>query len=125
MLSAQAMAQIEPVTRVDHDLLAWLFEILQKKHASLEAEEVEENSVYTTVTLSLPNASFTPRQVQELFSPSTVDPDFLLCRQIIREAGEATRARRCGIQARIDESHQTIIEIILTKAIWKNLKSLL
>ena len=125
MLSAQAMAQIEPVTRVDHDLLAWLFEILQKKHASLEAEEAEENSVYTTVTLSLPNASFTPRQVQELFSPSTVDPDFLLCRQIIREAGEATRARRCGIQARIDENHQTIIEIILTKAIWKNLKSLL
>ena len=123
MLSAQAMAQIEPVTRVDHDMLAWLFEILQKKHATLEGEQSDDSGVYTTVTLSVPDASFTPQQVQELFTPSTVDPDFLLCRQIIREAGEATRARRCGIQARIDENGKTIIEIILTKAIWKNLKS--
>lgn len=123
MLSAQAMAQIEPVTRVDHDMLAWLFEILQKKHATFEGEQLDDSGVYTTVTLSVPDASFTPQQVQELFTPSTVDPDFLLCRQIIREAGEATRARRCGIQARIDENGKTIIEIILTKAIWKNLKS--
>ena len=125
MLSAQAMAQIEPVTRVDRDLLVYLFDILQKKHATLEGEELEENGVYTTLTLSVPNTSFTPQQVQELFTPSSVDPDFLLCRQIVREAGEATRARRCGIQARVDEQGRIIVELILTKAIWKNLKSLL
>ena len=58
----------------------------------------------------------------DLFSPLTCDIRFLLCKQIVREVGEVTNARACGIQAVEGQEESTIIEIILTKSIWRNLK---
>ena len=125
MLSAQAMMQVKPVTRVDTDLLLYLFEILRKKGGVLrgERENVEDKRLeYSTIIISLPTLTLTPYQAAELFSPSTIDSDFLLCRQIVREAGEVTGARRCGIQTVVGDDGKTVIEIILTNAIWKSLK---
>ena len=54
---------------------------------------------YIIVTVPLPGLSLTPVQCRQLFTPATVDVRFLLCRQIIRELGENTHARACGIEA--------------------------
>ena len=59
--------------------------------------------------------NLTQEQCEQLFSPSTVNVQFLICRQIIREIGEATNARGCGIQARKDNKN-VIIDITIIRS---------
>ena len=46
----------------------------------------------------------------DLFSPSTENIPFLLCRQIVRDMGEATNARGCGITTiKSDKGYATLV----------------
>lgn len=126
ILSAQATRQTEGIRRMDKDLLAYLFDLLRKisNSKTLRFEETETDKLYMTVEIALPSVLLTEKQRAELFTPLTCDLRYLLCRQIIREIGELTNARGCGIVA-AEGSEGTIIKITLTKTIWKISKSLL
>ena len=47
-----------------------------------------------------------------LFTPYTPDVRFLLCRQIVREMGEATNQRACGLSAHVHKEG-TLIETVM------------
>ncbi|MBR5061407.1 MAG: DUF5112 domain-containing protein [Prevotella sp.] len=124
MLSAQAMRQLIGFVRVDNDMLNYLFDILQKGNGGEKPaiEALEKDDKYVTVKVSMPHLQLTEEQCDALFTPSTVDVSYLLCRQIIRDIGEATNARGCGIQAHLGENGNVETEITITKNIWNRLK---
>ena len=123
LLSAQAMRQIEGNIKYDIDLIHYLFEILNKVCGCLlrEAKIVEKDDRYVVITQRVNSLSLTDDQCRLLFTPMTCDIRFLLCKQIIREVGEVTNLRACGIQA-LRRASTVEIEIIMPKRIWKNLK---
>ena len=49
----------------------------------------------------------------QLFTPLTHEMKYLLCRQIVREIGEVTYLRGCGISAISSASGKLMIEIVL------------
>jgi hypothetical protein len=49
----------------------------------------------------MPQLRLTPEQAADLFSPSKAHIPFLLCRQIVRDHGDATNRRGCGIRAEV------------------------
>ena len=53
------------------------------------------------------------KQCAELFTPASVNIEYMLCRQIVREIGEATNLRGCGIQALHNFSGGVDIELKL------------
>lgn len=123
ILSSQAMLQIEGMARVDNDMIKYLFEILQKLNGDekLEWNAQNRDDKHVILTTSMRNIELSELQCQQLFSPLTVNVQYLLCRQIVRDIGEATNARACGISAsKADKG--IIINIILPKDIWKNSK---
>lgn len=123
ILSAQAMRQIDIGKTVDNDMVKYLFEILQRLNGEqkITCEAVDKGDVYICLNVNMTGLALSEEQLADLFTPNTVDMNYLLCRQIVREIGEATNARGCGIQA-IDRQGRIIIEIFLTKRIWKTLK---
>lgn len=124
LLSAQAMRQMEGATRVDKVALDYLNEILKKQNGGEKPilTEQPKGPNYVSLHLAMPNLKLDDEQVTNLFTAETVDIQFLICRQIIRDIGEATNARGCGIAA-LKENGIVIIEIIITQKIWKSLKS--
>ena len=109
--------------KYDIDLIHYLFEILNKVCGCLlrEAKIVEKDDRYVVITQRMNSLSLTDDQCRLLFTPMTCDIRFLLCKQIIREVGEVTNLRACGIQA-LRRASTVEIEIIMPKRIWKNLK---
>ncbi len=102
ILSRQAMNQVLPI-RLDEAMNEYLFEILRKLNKGQEPTRqlsVPEGP-YVRVSLLMTQCSFDGQQCRELFTPHTVDLNFLLCRQIVREMGEATNLRACGIMAEL------------------------
>lgn len=100
ILSLQAMKQICPV-RLDSDLTHYLFDILRKLNQN-EKPPVSlamRDTRYAEATVVMTRLHLTGQQCHDLFTPGTVNLDFLLCRQIAREMGEATNLRACGIAA--------------------------
>jgi hypothetical protein len=51
-----------------------------------------------------------------MFTPYTSDVRFLLCRQIVREMGEATNLRACGLNSVATEKG-TQIEVVMPERI--------
>ncbi|MCR5129836.1 MAG: DUF5112 domain-containing protein [Prevotella sp.] len=132
MLSLQAQRQIEAPVRIDNDMLAILFEILSK-HGGEQPKAVDKESAsrYLQVDVPMPSLQLSAVECQLLFTPLTTNIDFLLCRQIVRELGEATNAHGCGIEALpaasvsdAGQSAGTLIRITLTRQIWNHLKLL-
>ncbi|WP_028909120.1 DUF5112 domain-containing protein [Prevotella sp. AGR2160] len=124
LLSAQAMREVNSYVRYDPSMLTYLFTLL-KQMGGGESEVVEnphQQSNYVHVRVPFPKMSLTEEQCNNLFTPRTVDLRFLLCRQIVREVGEVTNLRGCGISARVGGQGGMNIELILAKQIWKNLK---
>lgn len=80
------------------------------------------NERYVNIKVFMSSMKLNNSQRMDLFTPTTIDIRFLLCKQIVREVGEITNARACGIQAVEGKDGSTIIEIILTKLVWTNLK---
>ncbi len=131
ILSAQAMKEISTVevhcSRIkwygveviaDEEMMRYLLEILHKlsgRHKLDVNASLQENKAYVVYSIVLPDMNLTQEQCEQLFSPSTVNVQFLICRQIIREIGEATNARGCGIQARKDNKN-VIIDITIIRS---------
>ncbi len=100
LLSQQAMKQVG-AARIDADMTRYLFDILKRLNANeMPAVAVSvRDAKYADVTVRMTRLSLSDRQCHDLFTPETVDLDFLLCRQIAREMGEATNLRACGTMA--------------------------
>ena len=133
MLSMQAMRQTEHtrlhLKHLDHDILGdpvligYLFELLRKQSGDrqLDIDYGVKDDRYVVCTVKMPLLRLTEQQAQGLFSPSADNIPYLLCRQIVRDHGEATNRRGCAIRAELAEG---ITQIIITlPRIWTTSKS--
>ena len=112
----QPLAPIPPVAG-DPVMIAYLFDILYSENQNLPlritAEEHQKQYVILHVQLSSMHLS--AEECRELFSPQAQGMMFFSCRQIVRDNGEATNRRGCGIIAKPTEEG-TEIQITLAKA---------
>ena len=72
---------------------------------------------YVEVRIPMPAMNLSEQQAANLFTPSKDNIPFLLCRQIVRDHGEATTRRGCGIRAEVADGITTVI--ILLPAVHK------
>ena len=124
LLSAQAMRQVKIMPRTDPATVSYMLELLCRLNGGRKPTltEVDGGGCYVRLSFTMDSLQLTPQQRQALFTPETVDIQCLLLKQLVREMGEVTNARGCGIDAVADEAGHTIIEIIITKQIWTSLK---
>jgi hypothetical protein len=121
LLSQQAMNQVEGVRLHlqqldngilgDRNLIAFLFEILRKQGGAGKTISRKDDK-YLEVTVPMPRMHLSDEEAQNLFNPQTDHIPYLLCRQIVRDHGEATNRRLCGIWAENTDGI-TNIKIIL------------
>ena len=122
MLNAQSMSQVEKahlhLAQLDHEILGddnlirYLFEILRKESGQreLHVDYIVSDTRYVECRVKMPSLQRT-----DLFTPSqTANIPFLLCRQIVRDHGEATNRRACAIRAE-KEGQGVAIVIILPR----------
>ena len=134
MLSMQAMRQTEHLwlhlKPLEHDimgdavLIGYLFELLRKQSGekTLDVSYQPKDDKYVVCIVRMPQLHLTEQQALTLFTPATADNiPYLLCRQIVRDHGEATNRRGCAIRAEVDEAGLTRIIIILPR-IWNHSK---
>ena len=132
ILSAQAMHQVVP-TKLhlkplphgilgDETLVRYLFEILKKQSGEKrpDIQYLSQEGPYVEVHIPMPQLKLTEEQARDLFTPSKDHLPYLLCRQIIRDHGEATNRRGCGIYATLIEG--TTNMIITLPSVWKTSK---
>ena len=124
ILSEQAMRQIEHVKLHlkplrynilgDKTLIDYLFEILRKQGGGqpLAIEARPKDQRYVELRVPMPALELSEQQAAQLFLPSTENIPYLLCRQIVRDHGEATNRRGCGIWAELIDKQTTIIIIL-------------
>ncbi|MCR4604233.1 MAG: DUF5112 domain-containing protein [Prevotella sp.] len=127
ILSQQAMRQTEHVRLhlqpLDHDILGdgvlidYLFEILRKQSGNkqLDISYQTKDDKYVVSTVHMPLLQLSERQASALFTPANDNIPFLLCRQIVRDHGEATNRRGCAIRAEV-KGNGTDIIIVLPRA---------
>ena len=129
MLSQQAMDQTERsnlhIHRLsngilgDENLISYLFSILRKQGGGKEPSEVLSihNGQYVEITMPMPSLHLSDNEAQALFTPVSIkNIPYLLCRQIVRDHGEATNRRMCGIWAEVRDG-KSFVRIILPAAI--------
>ena len=129
MLSLQAMDQAERtnlhIRRLkngilgDENLIGYLFSILRKQGGGKEPSEVTpvHEGKYVEITMPMPALNLSDSEAQALFTPASVQNiPYLLCRQIVRDHGEATNRRMCGIWAEVRDN-QSLVRIILPAAL--------
>ena len=132
MLSRQAMEQVEGTVKCDRDLLNYLKTLLVGgvKNFSFRIRKEDENHhpaadstsengarVYATCQYILQDVDYDEKKHPHLFTPLTSDMKYLVARQIVREIGETTNLRGCGIQAKPSEEGKLMIEIVLPRKI--------
>ena len=124
MLSAQAMEQVETNLKCDAALKDYLFRLIQetvkdlaKAHGiaitQVKPEIKSVHTAYATCQFVFPGLRYDDSWHHLLFTPLTVDMRFLVCRQIVREMGETTNLRGCGIQAKPSDDGFLLIEVVL------------
>ena len=119
LLSQQAMRQVER-TRLhlkpleggvlgDESLIRYLYEILRKQSGQkkLDLSYTPTGDYYVEVRVPMPGLQLS--NPSDLFTPSKEHIPFLLCRQIVRDHGEATNYRGCGIRAEVVDGITMII----------------
>ena len=121
ILSTQAMRQVDAIRQQvrplllsdvvetkseahllgDSDMMRYLFSILQRQagQEGMTVDVARSEGQYVEVDVLMPGLSLSDRQCMDLFSPSLEHLPYLLCRQIVRDVGEATNARGCGMVA--------------------------
>ena len=122
LLSQQAIRQVERVKlhlqRVtyygydvlgDEHMLRYLFELLKG-----EVSVVVKDEHYLLYTIRRDDLHLTAEEAEHLFTPQANNIPYLLCRQIVRDHGEATNRRGCGIWAEVVDN-VTMIHITLPK----------
>lgn len=109
----------ECILLCDPDMLSYLFDILKKQNSNkkvvLKDVKTTGNNRYAELYLRMDHCRFSEEECEDLFFPSSLHIPFLLCRQIVRDIGEATNFRGCGIRAQKDVDTGT--DIVLTLAI--------
>lgn len=117
MLSAQAMEQVELNVMNDKFLRQYLFDLLTSGAGKVEVR-VEDlpDSPYAVCRVEMLEVDYDEQLHHRLFTPLTHDMKYLLCRQIVREIGEVTNLRGCGISARSSAAGKLMIEIVLPKS---------
>ena len=131
VLSQQALRQTER-TRLhlkplhddilgDETLVRYLFDILRKLAGrKLQPEYTKREGGYVVVRVPMSALKLTESEAADLFTPSKDHLPYLLCRQIVRDLGEATNRRGCGIYATIQDN--TTNMIITLPSVWKSSK---
>ena len=137
ILSQQAMWQLDHVKlhlqALPHEILGdavcveFLFDILRKQSGDgnrLVIDWQSESEQYMRAVVNMPGLKISDDQMQHLFLPGGMDNiPFLICREIVRQHGEATNRHACGIRA--ERTAEDLIQIIIIlPRICKNLKSL-
>lgn len=76
---------------------------LLRKHNGAEEPlmRAECKDGYVTIEATLNNLHTSSEEALTLFSTEHAKPDFLVCRQIVRDCGEMTRHLACGISAHV------------------------
>ena len=99
LLSMQASRQIGIALRPDNDSYNYLAFLLKKinQDKDISWRVVSKDGVHISYMIVLDKINLTPVQLQNIFTPETVDFRFLTCRQLVREIGEWTGLRMCGI----------------------------
>ena len=99
----------------DASMLAFLDEILKKQNKGVQPVYTikERDDRYVTVEAEL--SQFKMKEGEDLFAPATENIPFLLCRQIVRDVGECTNARGCGISTLDKGVEGTSLVITLAK----------
>jgi signal transduction histidine kinase len=101
----------------DENLIAYLFEILRKlaRQKSLHIDYRTKDDNYVVCEVQMPDIPATD------FMPTIQNISYLLCRQIVREHGEATGCRGCGIRSE-NTGYGSLVIITLPKYICKTSK---
>lgn len=126
MLSGQAMQQVEAHVRYDVDMLSYLFEILKKElgQKKLSVEMRPKGDAYVDYVVDIASLVTDEATCKVLFTPLTPRINLLLCRQIVREIGEVTNLRGCGIQAERLGDGKSVVLITLPKSTVSKLREL-
>jgi hypothetical protein len=93
----------------DEHMLRYLFELLKG-----EVSAVVKDEHYLLYTIRRDDLHLTAEEAEHLFTPQANNIPYLLCRQIVRDHGEATNRRGCGIWAEVVDN-VTMIHITLPK----------
>ena len=102
----------------DENLVDYLFETIRKQSGQKTLEpQYTQNGPYVEVRIPLPQLKLSEEQARDLFTPSNEHIPYLICRQIVRDHGEATNRRGCGIYATLIEG--TTNMIITLPSVWK------
>lgn len=127
VLSQQAMRQAEGTALnlkpLHHELLGdetlvrYLFDILRRQSGQnkLDVEYRPYDDHFVEVRVSMPRLQLDADEAARLFEPSADHIPFFLCRQIVREHGEAIHRSDFGIKAELDASGGTIIILKLPR----------
>ena len=128
ILSEQAMEQadrtrlhVKPIRKGDvtilgdENMIRYLFELLRKQ-SKADLQFSQKDDQYVEVRLPMPGLKLTEQQAADLFNPSKEHIPFLLCRQIVRDHGEATNRRACGIRAELTADGTTEVVVTLPSA---------
>lgn len=103
----------------DKILMRHLFDIIQHQNGShpisLRAEFNRQQ--YAELWITAEGLQYSERECAELFTPSTSNIPYLLCRQVVRDCGEATNLRGCGIRAQKEEGKTVLIITLPRKSI--------
>ena len=92
-------------------LIGYLFELLRKqageRHPAIDCQPKGEK--YVECTVSMPHLQLNEQQASLLFTPTIENIPYMLCRQIVRDHGEATNLRGCAIRAELRQGITTIV----------------
>ena len=119
MLSMQAQSQLTANLKINDRLLAYLRELLYRLSTG-ETPSVDMSAVddtYNSYTLKYTNLKLDEVQTRNFFTPLTCNLQALQIRQIVREIGETTGKRGCGVQAIYGKDGNT--EIVMT--LWERI----
>ena len=104
------------------NLIRYLFEIIRKQSGQkkLDIQYSQKDDQYIEVRIPLPQLQLSESEAHDLFTPSNSHIPYLICRQIVRDHGEATNRRGCGIYATVIDG--TTNMIITLPSVWKTSK---
>lgn len=113
VLAQQAMRQLPPI-RLDDEMVDYFFDLLtdvnDRKTPAVISKILDDG--YLKMQCLLSQRHDDEEACRALFTPYTSDVRFLLCRQIVREMGEATSQRACGLSAHVHKEG-TLIEVVM------------
>lgn len=89
----------------DEVLIRYLFDILYRQGGAPRAgiQVAARDERYVEVRIPMPALKLSAGQAAGLFTPSREHISYLLCRQIVRDHGEAANRRGCGIRAEVTD----------------------